>query len=172
MQYFSIDSLVVYAFLAITLIIGLRAGRGITNIREYAIANKMYGTGVLTITFLATYFEGHNIISIQKSILSHGLVLGLPTLGVAIMFFYAGAFIVPKMLRFQRSITLGDMMQELYGLQGGIITGVMGGVYTIAIVGVQVLALGYLCESLLGWRADWSIGLGGAILILYASLGG
>ena len=172
MSAFSIEHLIVYTFLAATLLIGLWAGRGIKNIREYAIANKMYGTGVLTITFLATYFGGQNTLGIQKYILSYGIVGGFPPLGTAIMFLYAGAFIVPKMLRFYRCITLGDMMHELYGLQGGIITGIMGGVYTIALVGVQVLALGHICESLLGWDKNWSIGLGGAILILYASWGG
>jgi SSS family solute:Na+ symporter len=40
MNYLSVDYLIVYAFLALTLIIGLRAGRGIKDIREYAIANK------------------------------------------------------------------------------------------------------------------------------------
>ncbi|MEM7382853.1 MAG: sodium:solute symporter family protein, partial [Bacteroidota bacterium] len=104
--------------------------------------------------------------------LSYGLVAGFATLGTAIMYIYSGAFIVPKMLRFKRSITLGDLMQELYGPYGGTITGILGGVYTISLVGVQILALGYLCENLLGWRVDWSIGLGGAILILYASFGG
>ena len=172
MNFFSIEHLIVYTFLAATLLIGLWAGRGIKNIREYAIANKMYGTGVLTITFLATYLGGANIIGIQKYILSYGLVSSLAPLGTATMFLYAGAFIVPKMLRFYRCITLGDMMHELYGLQGGIITGIIGGVYTIALVGVQVLALGAICQSLLGWRTEWSIGLGGAILILYASWGG
>ena len=57
-------------------------------------------------------------------------------------------------------------------LVDSLLTGIMGGVYTIALVGVQVLALGHICESLLGWDKNWSIGLGGAILILYASRGG
>ena len=172
MYHFGIDHFIVGSFLLITLLIGLLAGRGIKDIREYAIANKMYGTGVLTITFLATYLGGFMTLSVQETILSYGLVAGLAPLGTTIMFLYAGAFIAPKMLRFQHSITLGDMMQELYGLHGGIITGIIGGVYTIALVGIQVVALGYICEHILGWRADWSIGLGGAILILYASLGG
>ena len=172
MNCFSIDHLIVYTFLAATLLIGLWAGRGIKNIREYAIANKMYGTGVLTITFLATYLGGSNTIDVQQHLLYYGLVAGLDPLGTALMCLYAGAFIVPKMMRFYRCITLGDIMHELYGLRGGIITGIMGGVYTIALVGVQLLALGYICQSLLGWGMAWSIGLGGAILIFYASLGG
>ena len=172
MNALSTDQLIVYTFLATTLLIGLWTSRGIKDIREYAIANKMYGTGVLTITFLATYLGGFTTIDVQKNILSHGLIGGLHALGTAIMLIYAGAFIVPKMLRFHRSLTLGDMMQELYGLHGGIITGIIGGIYTIILVGVQILALGYICEDMLGWRADWSIGIGGTILILYASLGG
>ena len=54
MDYLSIDYLIVYSFLLITLVVGLWASRGIKDIREYAIANKMYGKGVLTMTILAT----------------------------------------------------------------------------------------------------------------------
>ena len=172
MNALSTAHLIVYTFLATTLLIGLWAGRGIKNFKEYAIANRRYDTGVLTITFLATYLSGSNTINIQTYILSYGLIGGLAALGTAIMFIYAGAFIVPKMLRFQRSLTLGDIMQELYGPYGGIITGIIGGVYTIFLVGVQMLSLGYICQSLLGWGEDWNIALAGVIWILYASWGG
>ena len=172
MNAFNTEHLIVYTFLAGTLLLGLWSGTGIKNIREYAIANKMYGTGVLAITFLATFLSGQNTINIQNTCLNWGIIIGLNSVGIAIMFIYSGAFIVPKMMRFYRCITLGDMMHELYGVQGGIITGILGGVYTIALVGVQLIAIGYICENLLGWRKDWSIGIGGAILILYASWGG
>ena len=38
MNYFSIDYLIVYAFLAITLVMGIRAGNGIKDMKEYALA--------------------------------------------------------------------------------------------------------------------------------------
>jgi Flp pilus assembly protein protease CpaA len=56
MNFLSIDALIVYGFLLLTLLVGLWAGRGIKDIREYAIKNKMYATGVFTMTMLATYF--------------------------------------------------------------------------------------------------------------------
>ncbi|MEL6152882.1 MAG: sodium:solute symporter family protein, partial [Bacteroidota bacterium] len=62
MHYLSVDYLIVYAFLLITLYIGLRAGRGIKDIREYAIANKTYGTGALVLTYLATDFGGGTLL--------------------------------------------------------------------------------------------------------------
>ena len=172
MNAFNTEHLIVYTFLAGTLLLGLWSGTGIKNIREYAIANKMYGTGVLAITFLATFLSGQNTINMQQSCLISGIIVGLNSVGLAIMFIYSGAFIVPKMLRFDRCLTLGDMMHELYGVQGGIITGVLGGVYTIGVVGVQLLALGYVCENLLGWEEDWSISIGGAILVIYSAWGG
>ena len=58
MQLFSVDSLIVAASLLITLIIGLRAGRGIKDIKEYATANRMLGTGALVLTWLATDVAG------------------------------------------------------------------------------------------------------------------
>ncbi len=48
-----LDQLIICAFLLITLIIGLQSGRGIKDIREYATANKMFGTGALVLTWLA-----------------------------------------------------------------------------------------------------------------------
>lgn len=61
MHYLSIDHLIIGAFLLITLIIGLRAGRGIKDIREYAIANKQFGTVALTITYLVTNIAGASV---------------------------------------------------------------------------------------------------------------
>ena len=40
MDTFSIDHLIIYAFLLITLVVGLRAGKGVKDIREYAIGDK------------------------------------------------------------------------------------------------------------------------------------
>jgi Na+/proline symporter len=61
-HYFSIDYLIVYAFLAITLFIGLRTGRGVKDIRDYADANKMLGTGTLILTWLATDIAGGSVL--------------------------------------------------------------------------------------------------------------
>lgn len=62
MHHLSIDYLIIGAFFLITLIIGLRAGRSIKDIREYAIANKMFGTGALVLTWLATDVAGETVL--------------------------------------------------------------------------------------------------------------
>ena len=172
MNVFSTEQLIVYTFIAITLLIGLWAGREIKDIRDYAIANRTYGTGVLTITFLATYLGGSNVLGAQNKILTYGLIAGLTTIGSAFALIYTSALIVPKMDRFHQSMTLADVMKELYGSSGEIITGILGSIFTVSVVGSQILALGIICESFLGWNARCSTCLGGLILILYASWGG
>ncbi len=74
MQYFGIDYLIVYAFLAITLYIGLRAGRGIKDIREYALANKSLGTGALVLTLIATNIAGASVINGTAIVFSSGIL--------------------------------------------------------------------------------------------------
>ncbi len=45
-NYLSIDHIIVYGFLIIVLLVGLLAGRKIKDIKDYALANKSYGSGV------------------------------------------------------------------------------------------------------------------------------
>jgi len=56
-----VDGLIVSSFLLLTLAVGLWSGRGVKNMREYAVANKQFGTGVLTMTMLATYITGYRV---------------------------------------------------------------------------------------------------------------
>lgn len=163
---------IVGGFLLLNLIIGLWAGRGIKDIRDYAVGKRMYGVGVITITFLATYFEGDNIFNAQRSILSHGLIAGLGLIFSAIMFLYAAKWIAPRIVAYKDCYTLGDLMGVFYGKNGEIISGIIGSVYCIIILSIQVIALGRLCESLLGWSFEWSILVGGSVIIIYSSFGG
>jgi Na+/proline symporter len=95
MRYFTIDYLIVYAFLAITLFIGIRAGKGIKNIREYAIANKIYGTGILVLTFFATNIGGASTLDTASDVFSDGIIMTVALLEVAIQILIIAIFITP-----------------------------------------------------------------------------
>ncbi len=172
MNYLGTDHLIVYAFLLVTLLLGLWAGRGVKDIRDYAIANKMYGTGVLAMTFLATYVGGGFVFGMPGTVFEDGIIamaaqfLGmLPLLAIAL-------FIAPRMIRFEGSLTMGDVMATLYGKYGQVVTGVLGFFYTVCIVSAQVLSLSYVLEFLLDLKGNWATGLVGLITIFYAARGG
>ena len=173
MDYFSIDYLIVYAFLIITLIIGLWAGRGIKDIREYAIADRGYGTGVLTMTLLATYMGGWHLLGFPCDIFADGLVHILVEVlfGVVFCLLFISWCIVPNMARFQDHLTMGDLMYDFYGAPGRTITGFLGLLYSTTAVSVQIFFLQEVCK-ILEIKTDWGIALGALVLVFYTAVGG
>jgi Na+/proline symporter len=171
MNYFGIDFIIIYAFLAITLVTGIYVGRSIKDIKEYAIANRAYGTGVLIIGFLATWVGGSSILGESQQIFEDGIIRFIVALAQIVSILFIAWVIAPKIERFRGSITLGDLMGQFYGSYGRTVTGWASLGYTIGLVGMQVVSLGYVCE-LLGIHNKWGMFLGGGILIVYSSIGG
>ncbi|MEO1219377.1 MAG: HD domain-containing protein [Bacteroidota bacterium] len=172
MDYFSIDYLIVYGILIFTLGLGIHAGRGIKDIREYAIANKMYGTVTLTLTFLATNIGGSRVLDTASRMLSDGIISSVAAAGIIIQILFIGIFITPKIVRFTDCITMGDVMGALYGKTSRVITGILGTLYSTCMMGMQLLALGIIGEAFLDIQPGTSIMVSGLILTIYSAYGG
>jgi solute:Na+ symporter, SSS family len=170
MNYFSIDYLIVYAFLLITLVIGLQAGRGIKDMREYAIGNRSFGTVALALTFLAT---DTGIVNLVNEISTQGIILSATIIvGGVVAFVIFGLIIAPKMVYFDQCITMGDVMGTLYGTNSKIITSILGFLAAICITGMEIVVIGLLCESLFGIDYKWGVGVSGFLLATYTAHGG
>lgn len=50
----NIDVIIFLAFLALNLIVGLRYGKGVTNIKDYALGGRNFSTGAIVATVVAT----------------------------------------------------------------------------------------------------------------------
>lgn len=172
MQYLSVDYLIIYAFLAITLFIGLRSGRGIKDIREYAIANKTFGTGALVLTLLATNIAGASVVNDAGIVFTSGIITTVSLLAVSISFLLTGIFVAPKAAQFNNCLTMGDLMKELYGHHSGIIAGMLGLLNAVLLVGMELRVLGIFCESVLNIPATWGTIGGGILLAVYTAHGG
>ncbi|MEM7383287.1 MAG: sodium:solute symporter family protein, partial [Bacteroidota bacterium] len=173
MNNLSIDHLIVYTFLAITLLVGLWAGRGIKDIREYAIANRMFGTGALVLTWLATDIAGETVLDMAGSVRTEGILQPLTVLGgCGIALLMQALFFAPKFTYFKGCITMGDVIGQLYRGPSQIITGLLTFFTALCIAGMEITVLGILCETLLGIDYRWGVGIGGLILVLYTGHGG
>ncbi|MEM7383198.1 MAG: sodium:solute symporter family protein, partial [Bacteroidota bacterium] len=173
MNALSTDHLIVYTFLAITLIVGLWAGRGIKDIREYAIANKQFGTGALTLTLIATYIGGWHLFGFPSDVFADGLIYIIPDVGCAVIvcLLFIAWFIAPKVVYFKGCLTMGDLMNTFYGQYGQVITGYLGLIYNTTAVSVQIFFLSYVC-GLLGINSDWGLSLAALVLAMYTAKGG
>ena len=173
MNYFSIDAIIVYAFLLITLVVGLWAGRNVKTIQEYAIANRAYGTGILTMTMLATFITGSQAIGYVGYVFDDGILplISIFFCGVVICFFFIARYIAPNIIYFEGCLTMAEVMGKLYGNNVRIWIGILGTFYCIVMVTLQIIWLGYIGD-LLNIPSELSITLGGLFLIIYSTRGG
>jgi Na+/proline symporter len=172
MTYLSTDHLIVYAFLLITLVIGLRAGRGIKDIREYALANRSFGTVALVLTFLATDIAGVSVVNGAAKIFSEGIIYVVAHMGLIINFSIMAFVVAPCMVHFRECMTLGDIMRSIYGTYSGILVGILGFCIIVCLIGMELFILGIISETVLGIKASWGIIFGGVVFSVYAAHGG
>jgi Na+/proline symporter len=172
MNYFSTDYLIVYAFLLITLVIGLRAGRGIKDMREYVLANRRFGTVALVLTFLATNIAGASVFNITALIVDDGVIITAALLALVFTFLFRAIFIAPQAAKFTHCITMGDLVGHFYGPTSKLIAGCLGILTTFCIATMELSMLGEVGYALFGWPRVWTIILGGVGSALYAAHGG
>ncbi|MCP3660118.1 MAG: sodium:solute symporter family protein [Bacteroidetes bacterium] len=163
---------VVGAFLLITLVIGLYAGRGIKNIKDYALGSGRFSTVTLTLTLLATYIGGGGTISTINEIYSIGIIITLGYFGLVISHLIFAFLLSSRFNLFHNCLTIGDLMYKLYGDYGRILTGISTFFYTLFGTVLQFYAIGKVLNILMGINLIYSIIIGGSILSLYSSLGG
>lgn len=161
MHYLSTDHFIVYFFLFITLIVGFWAGKGVKNIRDYALSNRAFGTAALVLTFLATEVGGQGVINIAGEIGTTGIIVMLTFLSFPISYIVQALWIAPKMVRFPNCMTMGDIMGELYGRPSQVMAGIFGFFITICASGAEVIMLGIATQSLLGIDARIGMIVGG-----------
>ncbi|MCG8340106.1 MAG: hypothetical protein MI674_02370, partial [Cytophagales bacterium] len=171
-EFFTLDHWVVYIFLAIIAGVGWYVGRKNKDITEYAIANKMFGTLVLTITLLATYVGGARTVGQTANLFSDGIIITLVAAGSFIPILFTAVFIAPKVNNLKGCITMGDIMGKFYGKPVRITTGIIGTIYSLLFIAIQTVAMGHVSHALLGIKASTGMMVSGAIMVFYSFYGG
>jgi SSS family solute:Na+ symporter len=173
MNYLTTDAIIVYAFLLITLAVGLWAGRNVKNIKEYAVANKPYGVGVLTMTMLATFITGNQAIGYVGYVFDDGILplMSILFCGIIICFLFIARYIAPNIHYFEGCLTMAELMGRLYGSKARLWIGILGVFYCLVMVTLQIVWLGYIGE-LIDIPSQWAIILGGVFLVAYSARGG
>ncbi len=70
------STIILATFLIAILALGLWAARGVKTMKDYALANRSLGTGVLTMTLLATFIAAGNLGFIAR-IFDRGICHGI-----------------------------------------------------------------------------------------------
>lgn len=73
---------------------------------------------------------------------------------------------------FRNTMSVGDIMGQLYGPQAKVFTGVAGALVCAGIAGAQFCAFGYITHVLLGLSPTVGVLIGSIIVVFYSTLGG
>lgn len=168
----SIDSFIIYFYLALTLFVGIYSGRNIKSFKDYAIANRSFGAPVLVIALLATIMGGTSTIGITENIYKNGIIMVFAVSGYILSYLFIAKYVAPRMERFNGKISVGDLMGLFYGKWGQVITGILGAAFCIGILTAQCKAIGYTFESIFKLDSEMGILIGGSVLVLYSAFGG
>lgn len=168
----NLDYLIVLIYLASILALGVFTSRGISNLQQYAVANRAYPAWIVFATLSASFIGGGYTLGNAEKVFAYGLVNVFALWGFSFKEIFVAKFIAPRMGQFRDCISAGDIMFKAYGKTGKIITGVFSVMLCMGIVGAQVGAIGYVFEVFLDMPRLWGILLGCSIVIIYVTIGG
>tara|TARA_A100000171_G_scaffold38325_1_gene37621 strand:+ start:1968 stop:3365 length:1398 start_codon:yes stop_codon:yes gene_type:complete len=167
-----IDLGIIVGYLVVTLFVGLYQSRKIKSMKDYAIADRDYSTGILLSTITATFIGGGNTIGIAEKIFSEGLIYVFICLAFPINALIMSFTAARRIHYFQDCYSAGDIMEKNYGKAGKIITGLSGTFLSIGYVGAQVGSIGYLLSYFLPISYEWGVWMGTGLIVLYTTSGG
>ncbi|ABB23786.1 sodium:solute symporter family protein [Pelodictyon luteolum] len=166
------QNIIVIVYLAIVLIVGLLAGRGIKNLKDYAVAEKSFGSMVIFATLSASFIGGGFSMGNAEKVFLIGIANIIALWGFSLKEILVATFIAPRMERYPDAISVGDIMEPHYGKGARIFSGIFGVALCAGILGAQIGAMGYIFNLFLGIDRTTGILIGCGIVIAYATFGG
>jgi len=167
-----IDIAVVAVYLVFILGIGLWAGRQLQTLEQYAVVGRSFGPLVIFATMSASFIGGGFSTGNAQKVFLFGVANIVGLWGFSLKEILVARFVAPKMDRFPKAISVGDIMATAYGKIGKVVTGLCALFLCTGIVGAQVGAIGIVFNVFYGLDRSVGIAIGCGIVILYTTFGG
>lgn len=163
---------IIIVYLILVLLVGLWAGRGVKNMKDYATAGKSFGTLAIFATLSASFIGGGFSTGNAEKVFLIGISNIVALWGFSLKEVFVARFIAPRMAQYPEAISVGDIIEPHYGRFARVFSGVFGVFLCAGILGAQVGAMGYVFNLFMGLERETGILLGCGIVILYATIGG
>jgi Na+/proline symporter len=168
----TIDHVIFFVFLALTMWLGLRSSRGIKNIQDYALSDRNFSTATIVSTIVATTIGGNNIYIDVTETYNNGLYFILAQFGCVLNFVIIGYFFAPRIEEFLGKISIAEAMGAIYGNKVRLITSISGFIGSAGVVAIQLKLAGAAFEYLLNVPSIYGVLMAGVVITVYSSLGG
>ncbi|MCP5369226.1 MAG: hypothetical protein H6909_00830 [Rickettsiaceae bacterium] len=168
-----INAQIFVGFLALNLVFGLMASKGVSTMQAYSIGNKDFSTATIISTIVATWVSGEFFFTIVAETYTQGLsFIAIVMLSDFLGLFLIGSVFAVRMQKFIDKLSIAEAMGDLYGKEVRIITAISGFIAISGIISIQLKISGLLFEYALGVPLIYGIVISGIIITIYSSLGG
>ncbi len=168
----TIDYTIIGIYLFIISMVGLYAGRGLKDIREYAVAGRSYGSFVLLATLSASFIGGGFSFGNADTVFNEGLIVATALWGFSLMLILVSVFIAPHVDNFRDCISTGDILATQLGTPARILAGILGAIVCTGILAAQIGAIGAIFTQFTALSFMQGIFVGCGIVIVYTAFGG
>ncbi len=164
----------VFAYLLVTIIIGLYAARRVKSTADYAIAGRNLPLIMIVTTTFATWFGSETVLGIPAKFVSNGLggVVEDP-FGAGACLILVGLFFAGKLYKMSL-LTISDYYRERFGRSTEVFCSLIIMISYLGWVAAQVTALGLVFNILSGGAISTTAGMliGTASVLAYTLFGG
>jgi Na+/proline symporter/signal transduction histidine kinase/ActR/RegA family two-component response regulator len=167
-----VDIGIVVCFLILTLGVGLYYGKGVNNIRDYALGGRNFSTATLAATIIATWTSSSSFIIAMTKAYEDGSLHFLAASGGVIHLFLIGYVIAPRMKEFLGKISAAEVMGDIYGDLVQVISAIVGIFVSVGLVTLQFKVLSSSLSFLSGIDIKYSLIVCSTIAISYSMFGG
>lgn len=168
----TIDTIAVIVYFVLVLAIGIQTMRRIKTPGDFAVAGNRIVWPVLFATLAATFLGGGATIGRAGESYEVGYAFAVAACAFPLQTILVGAFIAPKLKRYEHAETVGDVMELHYGRLARLLTGLISIVYCTGVLGAQALALGTIFHTIIGTSVTTGIVIGMVFVLIYSTAGG
>lgn len=169
---FDIDIAIFVIFLLGNLFVGLRFGRKVKNINDYALGGRNFSTGALVSTIVATYISGSGFFISMSKTYSDGLFYLVASACMGLSLVVVAIFLVPKMGEFLGETSVASAMGRIYGREVQFFTGICGILGNVGGIAVQFAVFGNIVHYFLDVAPNIAILASGITVTIYSAFGG
>ena len=168
-----IDSIIIIAFLLVTLFIGMRAGLNVKTLDDYIYYYKKYNPAFIGLSLSMVIFGSGTILGTFDETRKLGIIYALASFGYVINSLISAKFIVPKIdKRFEGLVSVCDIFRYFYGQKAEKFAAIIAIIFDIGAASTQLIVIGKLISYFLNLSYPISIIISSAVILTYSCAGG
>ena len=170
-----VDTVILFAYLALLIGIGLYARRKKPDVDDYFVAGRRMGPLTIACMWVAAWIGGASIVGTSTRVYAQGLTGIWYILGIALGCALFGLTVAKRVKQVgdqERHLTYPDFIEKHYDNRTRAVATITTVLAYTAYSAGQFVAAATILQVLIGWSYGHSLLLAGAIVTLYTAAGG